>query len=159
MTAHLFEKLERYLLSEFPTTSEGTWFVKARLGKNPRGALYGAYTDLKDLLRKTGLRQQEREPVNKKPRLTDEQEDSCEMPNEQIEASLEHLKRPVVITDANINQTREFWKSSYTMRRNELEKNGSPQEIFEKYPLYKSSIGPELVRKHFHLKMKQSNLS
>lgn len=148
MTAPLFEKLDEYLTSEFPITSPGTWFVKASHGKNSRGALWHAYADVKDLLRKTGLRQQEREPVIKKPRLTNEQ-DSGESSSEVVDTSLEHLKRPLVITDANINQVRASWISSYTLRRNELEKNGSPQDIFGKYPLYKSSIGPELVRMVF----------
>lgn len=146
ITYNIFQKLEGYLLEEFPVTVPGTWFVKSSQGKNPRGALYHAYVDWKDLLRKAGLRKSEREPPKKKARTS-----ASTNTTEEVNEALSRLEQLLEITDESLDQTKSDWKLTYINRRVELESSESPEAIFTKYPVYKSFIGREMVTNLFFL--------
>lgn len=145
ITSAIFKKLEGYLIQQFPSTEPGTWFVKSSGGKNPRGKLYDAYNEWKITLRNAYLRNVEKAPPAKKPCTEANNLDNTEIEQE----SLDRLTLPIDLE--RIDEAKQDWNITYAKRRLELTSCSNPKEIFEKYPVYQSVIGRDMV-KSSHIK-------
>lgn len=132
--------MEELLLQEFPSTEAGSWYVKSGGGKNPRGKLYDAYNDWKVKLRNSNLRTAEKRAPYKKPSSEVEKTVNTKAETQ----SLERLKELVDVE--NIRQMKIDWDLTFASRRQELVKCENPKDIFDKYPVYKSKIGRDLVK-------------
>lgn len=131
------------MIQQFPSTEAGTWFIKSSGGKNPRGKLYDAYNDWKIKLRNADLRNVEKCPPAKKPCTeADNLEDT-----EHEQESLARLTLPIDLE--KIDETKQDWNITYAKRRLELTNCINPKEIFDKYPIYQSVIGRDMVKSSY----------